>query len=201
MTDDFWIYGAAEADDTYYLIDTRWFDGDVWYGTIDVRAMLERMWLPTNNVGTGNNREYLLALPGYNLAGNGQLTVSSTSTITLAALKSRVAAVNAELNKPGGTVAERRECLKGKYKTERILAHGKLKYGREPVIKDRYTDHGVGSGAPAGTVVFKDSLTATLPDFASTTTTWIEGDNLSLFKFVDDTRSLDENVSNTHPEL
>ena len=91
--------------------------------------------MPSDNTGSGDNREYILALPGFNLAGSEQLTVSSTSTITLAALKTRIAAVNTELNKTGGTAADRKQCLQNRYTLERLRLYIKIKYDQEPTIK------------------------------------------------------------------
>ena len=181
LTDDFWIYDAADDDDTYYLDDTKGFAGS-WNGTIDVRAKLNRLWLPTNNVGTRDNREYVLALPGSNLAGFEQSVVSSTSTITLAALKSRIAAVNTELNKAGDP-EERRECLQNRYKLERRRHYKKVEFGHEP-LKTRNTEHSITSGAPAGTLIFEEWGLAPSSD-DKPTTAWIEGDASSLFEMAD----------------
>ena len=181
LTDDFWIYDAADDDDTYYLDDTKGFAGS-WNGTIDVRAKLNRLWLPTNNVGTRDNREYVLALPGSNLAGFEQSVVSSTSTITLAALKSRIAAVNTELNKAGDP-EERRECLQNRYKLERRRHYKKVEFGHEP-LKTRNTEHSITSGAPAGTLIFEEWGLAPSSD-DKPKTAWIEGDASSLFEMAD----------------
>ena len=184
LTDDFWIYDAADGDDTYYLDSTKGFAGS-WNGTIDVRAMLNRLWLPTNNVGAGDNREYMLALPGSNLAGFEQSTVSSTSTITLAALKGRIATVNTKLNNLGGTAEERRQCLENRYKLERLRHHKRVGVGHEP-LKARNTQYNIASGAPAGTIIFEEWGLAPSVD-EKPTTAWIEGDASSLFELADGT--------------
>lgn len=195
LTNDFWVYGAARADDTYYLQNTLGFAGSSGNDTIDVRNLWIRLWLPSSgsNAGIGDSREYLLALPGFNLAGFDQTTVSSTSTITLAALKARIEAVNAELNKPGGSAADRRECLKSKYNAERIGDYSRLLTGEEPIAKAEYTHHSVESGAPAGTILFEDRF---IDDFSghATSTTWLEGEDAALFEIVDDPASTPEGV-------
>ena len=184
LTDDFWIYGAARADDTYYMNGTYGFAGTSWFDTIDVRSLTNRLWLPTNNVGTGDNREYILALPGSNLAGSDDLTVSSTSTITLAALKTRIAAVTTELNKSGGTAAERKQCLRNKYTADRYNDYYRAQYGREPSYKARITEHTVEPDAPAGTIIFEDWTIALSPD-DKPKTAWLQGDDSSLFHIAD----------------
>ena len=184
LTDDFWIYEAAKADDTYYMDATNGFAGTLWYDTIDVRDLVNRLWLPANNVGAGASREYLLALPGSNLAGSDHATESSTSTITLAALKARIAAVNAELNKSGGTTADRRQCLTNKYRSERNYAYYKAEFGREHAHKARETHYTIESGAPAGTLIYEEWTIALSPD-EKATTVWLEGNDSSLFEMAD----------------
>ena len=184
LTDDFWVYDAADADDTYYLGATRGFAGGRWHETIDVRAMANRLWLPTNSVGAGDSREYILALPGFNLAGSDEAAESSTSTITLAALKTRVAAVNAELNKSTGTAENRRQCLSTKYKRDRSRQYTSVWLDREPLYKARFAEHTIESGAPAGTVIFEDWLLGGSPD-VKYTTTWLEGADATLFEIAD----------------
>ncbi len=198
LTDDFWVYGAAKADNTYYLDNSQDFSGYPWTSAIDVRDRWNRLWLPTSSDSTvtGDDREYLLALPGYNLGGSDQSTVSSTSTISLTALKTRIAAVNTELNKPRGTPADRRQCLKNKYRAERFNNHYKAKYDREPFSKARSTEHDVASAAPAGTIVFEDWVGGEYPDIV-TSITWLEGEDASLFEIVDDPTSRPEGVSHS----
>ena len=184
LTDDFWVHGAADGDDTYYMDETDGFAGTDWSDTIDVRDQINRLWLPTNNVGTGDNREYILALPGSNLAGSAEAAESSTSTITLAALKTTIATVNTELNRSGGTAADRRQCLRTKYRRDRSRHYKKVALGIEASYKAQLTEHAVESGAPAGTVIFEDWLLGGSPD-VKYTTTWLEGDDASLFEMSD----------------
>ena len=202
LTDDFWVYGAARvdnpwawgaagADDTYYMDDTIGTSGSSWWDdTIDVRSRWNRLWLPSSSdsTATGDSREYLLALPGYNLAGSDQITESSTSTISLGSLKVRIAAVNANLNGSEGTAAERRECWKNRYNNERYANFYKSQYNREPTRKGRETSHSVESGASAGTAIFEDYMTGERPSITGKTT-WLEGEHSSLFEVVDDTAS------------
>ena len=203
LSDDFWVYGEAKADNTYYIDSSRGFSGDPWSSTIDVRNMSIRLWLPTSSDSTvtGDDREYLLALPGTNLAGSDQFIESSTSTISLGSLKSRIAAVNANLNASEGTAEDRRECWMNKYKTQRIEDTYRVQTGgREPRLKARETSHSVESGAPAGTLFFSDVL---LRDRATTTpgsTTWLEGEDAAHFEVIDDTTSTPGGMSNNIPD-
>ena len=195
LTDDFWRYGSAKAGDTYYMDNTSGFAGSSWNGAIDVRVMGNRLWLPSSS-----DSEYLLALPGSNLAGSDQITESSTSTISLAALKTRIAAINAELNQEGGTTENRRECLIGRYKGERLSNYSRIKYGKEPDRNARNADHNIVSGSPAETVIFEGRGVATRSDRTPGAITWLEGEDSSLFEIVDDTDSLPEGISNSHPD-
>lgn len=183
LTNDFSEHDAAHADNVYYMGASKGFAGS-WNGTIDVRATLNRLWLPTNNVGSGDSREYLLALPGFNLAGSDQLTESSTSTISLSALKARIAAVKTELSTPGGTADERRQCLRNRYKMERRHHYERVKYDREPVRKARDTERTVGSGAPSGSVIYEEWDMGQIPN-VKPTTAWLEGDHSTLFAVAD----------------
>ena len=110
--------------------------------------------------------------------------MSSTSTITLAALKSRIAAVNTELNKTGGTAADRKQCLQNRYTLERLRLYIKIKYDQEPTVKGRETEHSMASGEPAGTVIYEDWNLA-LDPADKPTTVWVEGEDASLFEIAD----------------
>ena len=132
--------------------------------------------MPTNNIGAGDSREYLLALPGSNLAGFEQATVSSASTITLAAVKGRIAAVNTKLNNLCGTAERRRQCLENMYKLQRLRHHKRVEFGHEP-LKARDTEHSIASGAPTGTVIFEQWGLAPSSN-EKPTTAWIEGGGL-----------------------
>ena len=196
LTDDFWVYGAAKADDTYYLDNSRGFSGDKWSASVDVRDMWNKVWLPLASDG----RDYLLVLPGSNMAGSSQHIESSTSTISLNALKARIAAVNFNLNIGRGTAAERRECWWHKYKNERYEDYYRARYGGEPTFKGRNTEHDVASAAPAGTIFFSDIMWKERPATTTASTTWLEGEDSALFEVVDDITSLAEGISNSFPD-
>ncbi len=117
-----------------------------------IASRLEKAWLPAvapnSSATTGDSQEFLLDVP----SPSG----STTPTITLGNLKKRVAEIAAELNGGDGSEAYR-ECVKYKYKVERLDRHREStgQPGRNFRVSTSYE---FGSGQSADTVLYEDEL-------------------------------------------
>ena len=159
--------GLVQSANDHFLV--YWADLDDGFS---LHSRYRKVWLPAAGTsGTGDDREFLLAVPG-----PGQ----ETPTITIRELKSRIAAVNAELNAGDGSEAYR-NCVSIKYQIEREDQHaqseGRKLWGRAGL------SHRLVSGSSAGTVIFESDVLGSYPD--SKMQTSLEGGDAHLFETVD----------------
>ena len=140
-----------------------------------------KSWLPeattTTSVGavgqSTTTRSFMLDAPS---AGGGAVGASSGATISLVALKSKIAALEAEAN-AGGT-PEYRACVEFYYSDRRRIQRSIDALGYVG-WHDRYT---MDSGLPAGTVMFEyPSFEALSPDRYGRQ--WYEGPDKDLMAF------------------
>ena len=176
MKSDFWeLYAGLKGVNTYFTeyVGEYWYE----YPFFDVNDRYNRLLLPAvdGGSGTGDDQEFLLALPEPS-------STSSTPTITLGALKAKIAAVNAELNEGDGSEAYK-ECVRNKQKAERITSYVKSQ-GRENNPRVRNSSHSLASGASADTMIYEDELHGYYPD-QKFNKTWLDGGDAALFEIVD----------------
>ncbi len=140
-----------------------------WYSLKDVNS---KLWLPSAETSaTGDDQEFLLAVPEPG---------KDTPTITIRELKSRIAAINAELNAGDGSDAYR-NCVSNKYRIERTYQHAQSE-GRKLRARAALT-HRLVSGSSAGTVIFESDVLGIYPDRKMQTS--LEGGDADLFETVD----------------
>ena len=131
-----------------------------------------KLWLPsTGTSATGDDQEFLLAVPEPG---------KDTPTITSRELKSRIAAINAEVNAGDGSDAYR-DCVSIKYSVQRMERHAQSE-GRKLWGRDALT-HSLVSGSSAGTVIFESGVRGIYPDRKMQTS--LEGGDAYLFETVD----------------
>ena len=180
LTSDFWeLFATLKAENTYYLSDAEDFVNDDF---MSLSSRHNRLWLPTadGTTGTGDSQEFLLALP----EPSPPQATPNAPTITLGALRAKIASVIAELNGGDGSEAYK-ECIRRRYKADRQTLHAKSE-GRERSLRAGagVTTHRVASGGPAGTVIYDIDLLGHYPD-EKFFTTWLEGGDAALFAMVD----------------
>ena len=202
------LFCATEGTDTYYLTSHNDFVLDDGY---TLHSRKTKLWLPsaatsTSGGGTrrayGDDKEFLLALPessggasGSSRPGRfatstsstlprsaGGSTSGSTQTITVGSLKTKIAAINAEIA-AGANTPEYRYCIGVKHGYERMVEWGKS-VGRPMAFRDsvkaRIEGHTIPSGAPAGTAQFMEDMIGNYPN--DRTRTWLEGGDAALFE-------------------
>ena len=131
-----------------------------------------RLWLPSAETSaTGDDQEFLLAAPELG---------KDTPSITIRELKSRIAAINAEVNAGDGSDAYR-NCVSYKYRNERSEQHVQSE-GRKLRARAALT-HRLVSGSSAGTVIFESDVLGIYPDRKMRTL--LEGGDADLFETVD----------------
>ena len=131
-----------------------------------------KLWLPsTGTSGTGDDQEFLLAAPEPG---------KDTPTIAIRELKSRISAINAEVNAGDGSEAYR-NCVSYKYRNERSEQHVQGE-GRKLRARAALT-HRLVSGSSAGTVIFESDVLGIYPDRKMQTS--VEGGDADLFETVD----------------
>ena len=141
---------TLQGDNHYFLED-----GSSYTDNYSLSSEYHKLWLPaaaaatgaTGQSGTaGDGQEFLLAVPA-GAAGASGASTPAGSTITLGALKQRIAAVTAELNAGDGS-EEYKECVRFKYRFDRedryFIAEGE---GRR--VFRRYPTHEFDSGQPS----------------------------------------------------
>ena len=150
-----------------------------------VASPSEKQWLPAAEQsatstatasGSSDQRRFLLDAPaGGSGTGAGATSgTSSTPTITLGALKTRVSELGKEVDAGDGS-EEYRQCVLDKYRTERKIRQRI----REGTAYRRHDDY-VGSGLPAGTVTYEDRIgLGLLPNKMGRY--WFEGRDKDLF--------------------
>lgn len=152
-----------------------------------------KTWLPATASGgsasgassDSNGQEFLLDVPSQErAAGEGargaQASSTTTPTISLSALKTRIGEVMAELNGGDGSDAYK-ACVAAKYKFERREryfqdVHGSKSYDNRPTASE------LTSGQPAGTELYVRLAQGTYPDKVGRA--WLEGRDAALFAVV-----------------
>ncbi len=170
------LFAGARAANTYEIGSA---DGFAYDDFMSIGSRHIRRWLPAAeaSAGTGEERAYLLAMPGApaEQAPGGR-------TITLGALRDRIAAVKAELAAGDGT-EDYWDCVSDKYILESDDLHAQSE-DRETSIRAIYASHRIVSGRPAGSIVFEDDQFGDYPD-RKWNDTWLEGGDAALFEIVD----------------
>lgn len=170
------LFGAASSANAYEIGSADGFGYDDF---MSIGSRQIRRWLPADEAGpgTGEGRQYLLAMPGAEpeQALHGR-------TITLGELRERIAAVGAELSAGDGSEAYL-ECVRLKFRTESDSLHARSE-GR--VLTSRASDnaHRTVSGRPAGTVLYSTERRGYHPGRKGNET-WLEGGDAALFDIVD----------------
>ena len=157
----------VQADDDYFLTI-----GGQFQDAYNLHSRHSKLWLPSAEAaGTGDNQEFLLAVPKAGV---------TTPTITRGELKSRIAAINAELNAGDGSDGYR-QCISNKYhliRTEdyRMSAAGPgARHSFEPIWDGTFA-----SGRPAGDEVYEYFPGWAQPADKSGRV-WLDGPDSSLF--------------------
>ena len=105
-----------------------------------------KLWLPSaGTAGTGDNQEFLLAVPEAGV---------TTPTITIGELKSRIVAINTELDAGDGSDAYR-ECISNKYGIARENNYLRKQPGYSGPDYHPLWDGSFTSGQPAGTQLYE----------------------------------------------
>ena len=178
LATDVWdLFAALESENVYVLSYSEGFEDD---DLMSVSSIYNRVWLPAvdGGTGTGDSQEFMLALPEPATAQ----TTSSAQTITIGALKTKIAAVNTVLNAGDGSEAYRK-CVRNKYEWERFSRHSRSEGWEHPRVRN--SSHSVTSGAPDGTVIYEDDeVLGHYPD-QKFNRTWLDDGDAALFEVVD----------------
>ena len=158
----------TQGENDHFLV--YWADLDDGFS---LRSRYRKVWLPSAETSaTWDDQEFLLAAPEPG---------KDTPTITIRELKSRISAVDAEVNAGDGSDACR-NCVSYKYRNERSERHFQSK-GRKLRARAELT-HNMVSGSSAGTVIFEESrVRGIYPD--TKRQTLLEGGDAALFETVD----------------
>ena len=149
-----------------------------------IRSETNKNWFPTASVSsasgeslTGGDTEYLIDVPSQNEGESGASSTSKTPTITLNAMKKRIAEVTDEFNGGDGSTAYK-ECVVDKYRSMQAT-----RYFQE--IKGQYTygntivESSIASGLPANALLHDRQNYGYYPKQRAKT--WMEGENAALF--------------------
>ncbi len=167
--DHYDIFSAAVQGANDYFLSI----GGPYQDRYSLQDRYSKLWLPSAGTSaTGDDQEFLLAVPEPG---------KDTPTITIRELKSRIAAINAELNAGDGSEAYR-NCVSIKYQAEREERHAQSE-GRKLGIRAVLDTHRLVSGSPAGTVIFESDGFGIYPDTRMQTS--LEGGDADLFETVD----------------
>ena len=146
--------GQLQLEDHFLLaVGHRYFSDDRY----SLHSRTYKAWLPavSGTGSTGDSQEFLLDVPP------PPGSTSTTPTITLGDLKTRIAEVAAELGGGDGSEAYG-ECVLEKYRHIRNQRNWPEETGTP------YTtwqiDHSIASGLPAGTILAKTEAVADYPD-------------------------------------
>ena len=132
-----------------------------------------KLWLPdAGTAGTGDNQKFLLASPQQGV---------TTPVITLGELKSRITAVNAELDAGDGSDAYK-DCIGRKYRHIRIEQH-RMDQGHTERSFEPEWDGSFASGQPTGTEVYKYDFgyIVTVDGTDEKTGFFLDGEDAALF--------------------
>ena len=209
--DTYDMFSTTKGTDVYYLEASDNFDVDDGYS---LRSRDTKLWLPSATDGStseategdsggsssGDSKEFLLALPEdpgspqTSLStGNATSTppilpqraaASNTPTITVGALKTKIATINAEIAL-GNNAAGYRKCIGVKYEYQRRVDWAKtqgLDWEYRAITKERVEGTTIPSGAPAGTAHYVEEMVGNYPD--DKTRTWLEGRDSALFEVI-----------------
>ena len=177
LTSDFWeLFAELKAENVYFTDYAGEYSDDLF---ISLNNRHNKLWLPVveGETGTGDSQEFLLALPEPATAQ----TTSNVPTITLGALKSKIATVNAVLNGGDGSEAYK-ECVRRKYRAERSTSHSRSQGWEHPRVRN--SSHSFTSGAPAGTAIYEVEARGYYPD-QKFNRTWLDDGDAALFEMVD----------------
>ncbi len=177
---DFWdILPSTQQSNRYFLgAISYWWRGDGY----TVASLHHKEWLPADvgegAAGESGEQRFLLDAPPLGASGpSGQS--ADTPTITLSALRAKITALEAEATANGSnTSQEYRDCVLRKYSIEREIQWEIATI--DPAAR-RYTDR-IGSGLPAGSVVWEDRHGLGLPP-DNMGRFWLEGPDRDLFHF------------------
>ena len=168
-----WMWSGNRNEDGY-TVASRW----------------SKLWLPaaqssgstdgTRSTET-NDPLFLLDFPGApSTGGRSASTQTQTGpTIHLSALKTKIGALESELN-AGGTEAYR-ACVRSFYERERVY---RARIENPDTVDGRARrrfDHEIASGLPTGTLIHEDVAVGFAPD--NTGRTWYEGRNSDIVRF------------------
>ncbi len=168
-----WMWSGNRNEDGY-TVASRW----------------SKLWLPaaqssgstdgTRSTET-NDPLFLLDVPGASSTGGRSASTQTQTgpTIHLSALKTKIGALESELN-AGGTEAYR-ACVRSFYERERVY---RARIENPDTVDGRARrrfDHEIASGLPAGTLIHEDVAFGFAPD--NTGRTWYEGRNSDIVRF------------------
>ena len=157
----------TQGENDHFLV--YWADLDDGFS---LHSRYRKVWLPSAGTsGIEDDQEFLLAAPEPG---------KDTPTIAIRELKSRISAINAEVNAGDGSEAYR-NCVSYKYRNERSEQHVQGE-GRKLRARAALT-HRLVSGSSAGTVIFESDVLGIYPD--SKMRTSFEGGDAYLFETVD----------------
>ena len=153
---------TLQGDNHYFLAD-----GSSYTDNYSLSSKYHKLWLPaaaaatgaTGQSGTaGDGQEFLLAVPTgpVGAAGASGASTPAGSTITLGALKQRIAAVTAELNAGDGS-EEYKDCVKMRYEFDRMDRYF-IAQGEGQRVEPMYPTHEFDSAQPAGTTIYEDQV-------------------------------------------
>ena len=170
------------ADHFLLAIANRYFGDDRY----SLHSRENKAWLPAATSGSsgsgarsvGKDQEYLLDVPSQEGA-RGVRASSTTSTIALNTLKTRIGELTTELN--SGSSEAYKECVRAKYKFERREYYWQELDGTRSFV-DRPTASELTSGLPASTVLYERPGEGWYPDQMGRT--WYGGSNAALFSAV-----------------
>ena len=180
---------TLQGDNHYFLASGSGFS---YRDNYSLSSKYHKLWLPaaaaatgaTGQSGTaGDGQEFLLAVPTgpVGAAGASGASTPAGSTITLGALKQRIAAVTAELNAGDGS-EEYKDCVRFKYRFERqdryFIAQGE---GRR--VEPMYPTHEFDSAQPAGATIYEDQV-AGAESSEKRSKLWFDGRDADLFNVV-----------------
>ena len=174
---------TLQGDNHYFLASGSGFS---YRDNYSLSSKYHKLWLPaaaaaTGQSGTaGDGQEFLLAMPA-GAAGASGASTPAGSTITLGALKQRIAAVTAELNAGDGS-EEYKDCVRFKYRFERqdryFIAQGE---GRR--VEPMYPTHEFDSAQPAGATIYEDQIGGA-ESTEKRSRLWFDGQDAALFNVV-----------------
>ena len=178
---------TLQGDNHYFLAS-----GFSYRDNYSLSSKYHKLWLPaaaaatgaTGQSGTaGDSQEFLLAVPTgpVGAAGASGASTPAGSTITLGALKQRIAAVTAELNAGDGS-EEYKDCVKMRYEFDRMDRYF-IAQGEGQRVEPMYPTHEFDSGQPAGTTIYADQIGGA-ESTEKRSRLWFDGQDAALFNVV-----------------